>query len=136
MSLEQALAENTAALKALTAAMGGKASTKSAADAAIEAEATRAAKAGAGKSTKAKGPTLDDIKARFGAYLGIEDKKERALRVANVKKICEKFDAAAISKADEKHWPEALELLTKFEEGEDPFAEDGDDDEGGSDSMI
>jgi hypothetical protein len=134
MSLEQALAENTAALKALTAAMGGKASTKSAADAAIEAEATRAAKAGAGKSTKTKGPTIDDIKARFGAYLGIEDKKERALRVVNVKKICAKFNAEAISKADQSDWPEALELLTKFEEGEDPFAED--DDEGGSNSMI
>lgn len=138
MSLEEALRENTEALKANTAALlktgGGKAS---AADAAIEKEATRAAAAkpaAAGKKpAAAKKTTLDTIKERFGGYLGIEDKAERKNRIAQVQQIVDHFGVAKASELDEANWDEALAFLKQFEDGEEPdFGDEG----GGDDESL
>ena len=132
MSLEEALAANTAAIKELTAAMkGGKVS---AADKAIEAEAARATGAKAKPAAaKAKKVTLDTIKERFGGYLGIEDKAERKARIANVQAIVDHFGVAKASELEEENWAEALAFLKQYEDGEEPDfgdAGDGGDDDG------
>ena len=134
MSLEEAIRENTEAVKALTAAMKGGAKA-SAADAAIEKEAARAtgAKASGGKpapSSKKKAVTLDTIKERFGGYLGVEDKAERKARIANVQAIVDHFGVSKASELEEENWAEALAFLAQYEAGEEP---DFGGDEGGDD---
>lgn len=140
MSLEEALAENTAAVKALTAALkGGKVTAGSAADAAIEKEAARAAGAKAGgkpAAAKAKKVTLDTIKERFGGYLGVEDKAVRKARIAQVQQIVDHFGVGKASELDEANWQEALDFLTAFENGEEPDFGDGDGEGDGDESLV
>lgn len=141
MSLEEALAENTAAVKALTAALkGGKVTAGSAADAAIEKEAARAAGAKAGgkpAAAKAKKVTLDTIKERFGGYLGIEDKAERKARIANVQAIVDHFGVSKASELEEENWAEALGYLKQFEDGETPdFMDEGGGEDGDDGALV
>jgi hypothetical protein len=117
-----ALNNHTAALNAFVKANSGKAST-----------------AGAGASTggktttkETKGPTVDDIQAKFGAYMAIQDKEERKRRKDIVLKIAGKFGADKATAIDPPHFAEALELLAAYEKGEDPLADETDEDEGGS----
>lgn len=148
MSLEEALAVNTAAMKELTAALKGAkpAAGKgaSAADAMIEKEATRvAAGKGAAAATKPatkpagkKAPTVETLMERFGAFLGIEDKAERKARGVLVREINAHFGVEKITDVEAAQIPEALKLLSileagktiDFETGE--AAEDGDEGEG------
>ena len=142
MSLEEAIRENTEAVKALTAAMKGGAGAKaSAADAAIEKEAARAtgAKASGGEpaaSSKKKAVTLDTIKERFGGYLGVEDKAVRKARIAQVQQIVDHFGVGKASELDEANWQEALDFLTAFENGEEPDFGDGEGEGDGDESLV
>ena len=120
MSLEEAIRENTEAVKAMTAALKGGAST---------------GKASGGKSTtasKKKAVTLDTIKERFGGYLGVEDKAERKARIAQVQQIVDHFGVAKASELDEANWEEALAFLSTFEAGDEPDFGDGDGEDDGA----
>lgn len=79
-----------------------------------------------------KGPTVEDIQAAFGDYLSVTDKAELKERKANVAKINNHFEVERITKADPSKFKEALALLKKFIDGEDPFEEEGDGDDEGS----
>lgn len=117
MSLEAAIVALTAAVQANTAALSGK--KPSAADAAIEAVAAKKVSAEKKPATKSKGPTLDTIKERFGAYLGIEDKAERKVRAANVKAIVDHFGVTRAGELSAENWVEALGYLTQYENDEE-----------------
>lgn len=138
MSLEAAIEKLTAAVEANTAAIkggGGKASSASAADKAIEAEAKRAASSKPATRAASKKVTLDTIKERFGGYLGIEDKAERKERIGHVQSIVDHFGVAKASELEEENWAEALAFLKQYEDGETPdFG--GDDDDGDEDGAL
>lgn len=120
MSLEDTMAELTAAIKEQTAFLksmkgGGGSPT----------EASVAAKAAAGKKSSGK-ITLDTIKEKFGTYLGVEDKAERKERIANVTAIVDHFGVKKASELEEENWAEALGYLKQFEAGETPdFMDEG-----------
>lgn len=113
MSLEDAIKELTAAVKENTAAYkaGGGASSGG--------KASGGGKAASGK----KGPTLDAVAKRFGAYMSAEGDDGKAM----VRKVVKHFDVKKISELPEDKFAEALELLDQIEAGEDPFS-GGDDD--------
>ena len=137
MAIEDKIDALIAALDRNTAAHGGKASTAAgkAADAAIEKEATRAAAATA-KKTAASKLTLDGVKEKFLAYLGTEDKKEKAKRATQIKAITDHFGVGKIGEIDEENWKEALGYLKAFEDGETPsFMEENDEGEG-DDALV
>jgi peptidoglycan hydrolase-like protein with peptidoglycan-binding domain len=138
MSLEQALAANTAAILAHTAALekfaGGAAKATGAAAAATKPAGAAAAEKPKTTTTKAKGPTLETIQEKFGAYMSVTDKAVRAERKQHVLNIAGKFGAERATAIEAEHYAEALELLAQYEAGEDPFAEGGD--EGGEESPI
>lgn len=129
MSLEQALADNTAAIKEQTAFLK-----------ALQAKGGTAAAAGkpaAGKPAagKPKKPTLDTIKERFGGYLATEDKKLREKRKAEISAVIEHYGVAKISEIDEANWEEALAALDQLEAGETPdILADGDN--SGDDALV
>lgn len=135
MSLEEALAENTAALKAHTAALNGVAAAAKGATAKPAAAATKpaaAAKPAAGKA-KPKAPTVDDIRAKFGGYLSTKDKELRELRLEQVAAINAHFGVAKASDLDPSLFAEALGYLATYEAGEEPefvAADEAGDDEG------
>ena len=141
MSLEERLAENTAALKANTAALLGKAApaasasdkmiNKAAADKVAKDE-TKAAPA------KTKKITLDSIKEAFGGYLAVEDKKVRKERIGHVQAIVDHFGVSKASELEEDNWVEALGYLKQYQAGETPnfSAEDGGDEGDGDDALV
>jgi len=149
MSLEEALAANTAALEANTAALlkGGsakpatktssKAETSEEADAENEAAAKKAAadkKKKAAAAKKKKGPTKEELVALFSGYLAEVDGDDDAVaeRRAELKKINEYYEVDRITNADPSVWAEAMGFLNQFIEGEDPFAGETDEDDDGS----
>lgn len=127
MSLEEAIKANTAAVEKLTAQLakgGGSASTGS----------KPTGKAGGKSTSGAKGVTVDQVAEAFGGYLnsGSAAAKKKAKLV--VKGIVENFDAERITKIDPEQFKEAMELLAKYKDGEDPlelFESDDDDDDDG-----
>lgn len=127
MSLEQALADNTAAMKALTAALskgagGGKA------DAAIEKEATRAAAAGAGKPAL----TAEKFAAAWTDWLAAADGDDDADdRKAKIKATSKHYNLKKISEAPKEKWAELMAVLKQFKDGETPdFMDDSGDTSG------
>ncbi len=135
MALEDVLKENTDALNRLTAALL-KGKPAGAADAAVAAEAARVAAAGK-KPAATKppaGPTLDTIKARFGAYLGAEDPTERKARIANVQEMMNNFGVERATLLAKEQWAEALGYLDQLEAGETP--EYGGGDGGGGEASL
>jgi hypothetical protein len=137
MSLEEALNKNTAALIALTAAMGkggGAAATTTtkASDAAI---AAAAAKATGGKG-KAKPLDLEAVKKVFGDYMATEDKEVRKVRVAQIKTILTHFDAPKASEIAEENWVEAVAALEAYKRGEEPELGGGEDEDDGEASLV
>lgn len=64
-----------------------------------------------------KGPTLDAVVKRYGAYMAAEGDDGKAM----VRKVVKHFDGTKISELDESKYQEALDLLDKIEAGEDPF---------------
>ena len=133
MAIEEAMAALTAALNKNTAALESfkKGNGGSASSGATETKAADkpAGNKAAGGKTKPKGPTLEDIQEKFGAYMSVTDKAERAGRKANCKKINDHFGVERATLLDPSDFAAALEMLAKFEAGEDPFEdEDGEDD--------
>ena len=123
MSLEAALAANTAALEANTAALtGGKAPAKA------------AGSKPAGRAAKKADITVDVVAEKFGDFLntGSAAAKKKAKLV--VKGIVTHFEVERITKLDAEDFPKAMELLGQYQEGEDPlelFDEENEDDDGG-----
>lgn len=129
MSLEQAMAELTAALKENTAllkggaaklaekaAAGDKAADKPAAT--TKATGTKAT----GKATKSKEPTEEALREKFGGYLNsVEDKAEKRRLTATVKPILEYFGVERVTEIPAESRAEAMALADKliagFEEG-------------------
>lgn len=110
MSLEDAINALTKAVEANTKALGGAGGTKSTGG------TTKAA-------DKKKGPTLDAVAKRYGAYMSAEGDDGKAM----VRKVVKHFDVKKISELEEGQFEEALSLLDQIEAGDDPFS-GGDDD--------
>jgi hypothetical protein len=122
MSLEDRIAELTAAVEANTAALlGGDAPAKKA----------PAKKAPAKKTTTKKGPGVDEVAEKFGAYMntGSAAAKKKAKQV--VKAITEHFEVERITKMDPDQFQEALDMLAQYEDDEDPLGVFDDEDEEG-----
>ena len=126
MSLEEALAANTAALEANTAALtGGKASTGT------------AAKKTPAKKPAAKKPaavTVDVVAEKFGAFLNSGSAAAKKKAKVIVKGIVDNYEAERITKIDPDSFEEAIAFLKQYQDGEDPLelfeSEDDDDDDG------
>ncbi len=129
MSLETAIAKLTEAVEANTAALSGGAAP--AAKPAGKPAGKPAAKPAAGKKPAAKkGPTADDVAAAFGEYLKTGDKDERDTAKANVKAIITHFDVERITTLDPDNFKDALDYLEQFQNGENPFGEEEEEEEG------
>lgn len=112
-SLEEALAEATVAIVALTAALGsGKAAV--------------APKATTTKAATTKVPTVAAIKKAAEDFLEAagKDEPEYAARRAHIKEIVAKFDAPKLTEVKEGERQEALDLLAAYV----PTEADGDSD--------
>lgn len=128
--LTAALEANTAAINAMVKASGGKPVTAAAAD--KPATGTKPAGNKAAGGNKKKATTVDDIAAKFGAYLGVKDADERTERKANVKAIVDYFGAAKATEIDPENFDEALGYLQQYIDGEEPdFAGGGEEEEDG-----
>lgn len=112
MSLEEALAANTAAIKELTAtlAKGKPASTASKADEAIEKEAARATATKA-SSKETKKITHEDFVQMFKEYITHDDDDITEKRIAKVKEISAEFGVKKASQIAEESWPKAIKML-------------------------
>jgi hypothetical protein len=141
MSLEDALAANTAAITAHTAALkalagnvkaGTAATTTAAAGTAAAAAATGTKATGTKAATKPKAKTLEDLRGAAGAYLSITDKDERETRKAMMAKLNEHYGVSKISEVDAGQYEEVIGYIVMLEKGEVPEilaeadAEDGD----------
>lgn len=127
----EALNAHTKALNGfLVANKGGAATTD-------KPKTTAAADKPAG-TTKPKGTkvTLEKLTETFGAYLSVKDKDEKKERAGNVKAISEHFGVERVSLLDESDYAKALGFLKQFEEGTDPFAEEGDEGDEGEESLV
>lgn len=144
MSLEAAIKELTEAVKANTAALGGKAPAKASTKSDDDDEAPKkpaAGKPGAGKAggkpSGKKAPTVEDIAKRFGAYLTGKTGTDKKTAAKNVTKIVEHYDVERVSEVDPDEFPALLAMLDKFEAGENPFEdEDGEEDEDEDSSSL
>lgn len=136
MSLEEAIRENTAALKEQTALLksklgGGAAASSTSGKPATDKPATDK------PATTSKKVTLDTIKEKFGAFLGVEDKKVRAKRIEAVGAMMNHFGVAKASLLEAEQWPEALGYLKQLEAGETPdYANEGEDGDGDDESLV
>jgi len=140
MSIEKTLAELTEALNNHTAALtafvkSSKGGTTAGASASTKADTK--AETTASKPRKPKGITLEAVQEKFGGYLKVADKEERAARLANVVAINKHFGVAKMTEADPSIWPEAFEILDRVIAGEDVDdvlggGDEGDEDDGGS----
>lgn len=118
MSLEDAIRDLIVALEANTAALGGAAPAE-AKPAETKPAETKTTKA---KATKAKATTAETVAKAFGAYLAEEGDGAKAV----LRKINAHFGVKRVTEVDPTRFDEALELLERFRNGEDPFdAEDG-----------
>lgn len=127
----EALNAHTKALNNFLAA-GGKAGASAAAD-----KPKTTAAADKPKATGKAKITLEKLTETFGAYLSVKDKDEKKERAGNVKAISEHFGVERVSLLDEADYGKALAFLKQFEEGTDPFAEEGDEgDEGDEASLV
>lgn len=140
-SLEEALAEATAAVKALTVALaplakaaGGAAAPKSAGAGAGAGKPATAAAKPAGKPAAPKAPTIDDIRTKFGGYLSTDDAELRAVRKEQCVRIYDHFGVKKATELAPENFAEALGYLASFENGEEPeFAQADEGSEGGGD---
>ena len=116
MALEDKIEELIAAIKENTAAVKGGASAP-----AKESKPSSSGKAPEKKRTT----TIDQVAKAFGSYLSTEGDKGKAA----VRKIIAHFGVGKVSEIDEDSFDEALALLKKFQDGEDPFGEDGEEED-------
>ena len=130
--LIKALNAHTAALVAHTAALGG--STPAATATTGKTDKPAGTKpAGTKKDTKPKGPTLDDVKEKFGGYLANQKGEEKARRMKQVQTINEHFGVERATLLDPSKFEEALGYLQAYIDGEEPEfpeTENEDEDEG------
>jgi hypothetical protein len=152
MSLEEALRENTEAVKAHTAALNkfmaagaSKAagvagtSTTKAADKPADKPADRPAAKPATAAKTTKAPTLDSVAERVTTFLKTGDKEQRDERKGQIGQINEYFGVERFTAIPAEKWPEALGYLKDFEEGTVPsFIDEGEggDEEGGEDESL
>ena len=144
MSLEEAIRENTEAVKAHTAALNkfmAAGATKAAG--AAGASTTKPADKPAGKPATAakttKAPTLESVTERVTTFLKTGDKEQRDVRKGQVGQIVEYFGVERFTAIPAEKWPEALGYLKDFEEGTVPsFIDEGEggDGEGGEDESL
>lgn len=136
-SLEEALAENTAAIKAHTAMLaklGGAKAADAPKSAGAAAGAKPAATAAAKKPAAPKAPTIDDIRTKFGGYLSTDDAELRAVRKEQCVRIYDHFGVKKATELAPENFAEALGYLATFEAGEEPeFAQADEGGEGGED---
>lgn len=142
-SLEEALAENTAAIKAHTAMLAklGGAKAEAPKPAGAAAGAKPAATAAAKKPAAPKAPTIDDIRTKFGGYLSTDDAELRAVRKEQCVRIYDHFGVKKATELAPENFAEALGYLATFENGEEPEFAQADDAGGGGggddgDSLI
>lgn len=124
---------------ALTAfvSSAGKGATPGAAAGTKPAGAGAGTAAGTKPKPKPTGPTLETMQERFGAYMAIQDKTVRAQRKDHVLAIAGRFGADRATNIAAEHRAAALEMLDTYEAGGDPFAAEGDGEDGGEgDSVI
>ncbi len=143
MSLEEALAANTAALQENTAvhkAIGAKLGAATGKPAAEKpAAGATAAKPKPATAAKPKAPTIDDIRTKFGGYLSTKDKDIRAVRLEQVAAINAHFGVAKATDLDPTLFAEALGYLASYENGEEPEfaqAEEGGEDADEGESLV
>lgn len=149
MSLEEALRENTEAVKAHTAALnkfiaagaakagGGTAAAGASKPADKPADKPATKPATASKTTKA--PTLESVTERVTSFLKTGDKEQRDERKAQVGQIVEYFGVERFTAIPAEKWPEALGYLKDFEDGTVPsFIDEGSggEEEGGEDESL
>lgn len=133
MSLEAQIKELTEALRENTEALlsGGGAPAKGKAPAKSKADDEEKAPAKGGRKAKI---TADVMAKKYAAFLseGSAAEKKKAKQI--VKGILEHLDAERVSAIEAENWDEAVELLTQYQNGEDPLdiLDGGDDD----DAMI
>ena len=142
MSLEDALNANTKAVLAHTAALekmlaGAKpaagAATKPPATTAAAATKPAAAATKPATTTKKKAETTSEhVSEKVKAYLKGGDEDERAARKAQVKTIIEYYGVDRFTAIDPAKYDEALDFLSQYEQGGDPFADGEDAGEEGS----
>lgn len=139
MSLEEALAANTAAVEKLTAALEKGISAGAAKAAAANADKPASGKPASGKpasgkpaSGKAKAITAETVAEKVTAYLkGVTDKAERDERKDHVRQIIEYYGAEKFTAIDPDKFAEALSMLDDFEAGNTPALLADPDNEGG-----
>lgn len=146
MSLEEALAKNTAAMEKMTAVMekivaaapkaGGTAASTGTKPAATGTKpaATKPA------ATKPAGPTKEQVTERVQAYLKVADADERAAHKEHVAKIIGYYGTPKFTEIPAADMPRALAMLDEFEAGNVPaeFADEGDasNEDGDDDGMV
>lgn len=141
MSIEALLTRVAEALEANTEAMHAlmKDSAGSKSSGTKSTSLTKAADkpAASSKTTKKKGETtVEDVTEKVTTYLKTGSKAEREERKGHVKAILDHYDAERFTGIDPENFDEALGYLAQFEEGEDPFAGDGAEEEGDDDAMV
>lgn len=140
MSLEVALAENTAALnrvaELLAASNSGREAALAAATALASGEAAKPtrqrrsdAKAAEPVAAAPAAVTLEEVTGAFANYLNVDDATERNDRKDKVRKVLEKFGATRASTLDPKHFAEARNMILALTKGENvpEIEEEGDD---------
>jgi hypothetical protein len=140
MSLEDALNANTKAvlahnalLEKMLAGAGGKPASAPAATGTKPAATPAKPAATGGKPTQKKAETTSEhVSEKVKAYLKGGDEDERAARKAHVKAIIDYYGADRFTAIDPSKFDEALDFLSQFEAGGDPFAEGEDAGEEGS----
>lgn len=132
MALEDDIKELTAAIKEQTTLLKSMRAAKAGPDAGGAAAGTAKATTTAKTTAKPKGPTIETIKARFGAFLGTEDKAERKTRIAQIAAMNAHFGVERPSALDPSQFEEALGYLDQLEAGEEPDYGD----EGGGDGAL
>ena len=149
MSLEEALRENTEAVKAHTAALNkfmaaGASKAAGAAGTSTTKAADKPADKPAGKPATAakttKAPTLESVTERVTTFLKTGDKEQRDERKGQVGQIVEYFGVERFTAIPAEKWPEALGYLKDFEDGTVPSfideGEGGDGGEGEDESLV
>ena len=141
-ALTVALEKHTAALEAFVKAGGSKGG--AAAGGTKPAESAGTKPAGTKPSgAKPKKITQEAVQAKFGDFLKVGDKTERAARLETVKKINAHFGVPKMTEADPSIWPDAFAILDRViadEDIDDILAEmggdEGDEDDGEGESVV
>lgn len=150
MGIEATLAALTVALDKHTDALNNfvKATPKGGAAASgtkpAESAGTKpASNTGTKPGNKPKKITQEAVQTKFGDFLKVGDKAERATRLEIVKKINVHFGVPKMTEADPSIWPDAFAILDRViadEDIDDILAEmdggEGDEDDGEGESVV